>query len=285
VTPEMGVFARVWRANQPRAIAEPIRALGLRHVQWNFSAIGRPTISSEYCEADFTEVKTAFAEAGVMLWGLSVTYNIIDRDQERCEAHTRAAEHMIRLAPLLGVEAVTICTGSNDPTNMWKFHPDNARADSWVRALEVIRRLEAAARESGVLVGVEPERANVVADASAAHRLLEALGERASVGVVLDPANLITVESANRQKEVLTQAFASLGDRVICLHAKDVVSDGAYSAAGQGVLDYDLIASLHSTYTPAAPVVIQDAYPDDMPNVIAYLRRVWRAVGIPKGVS
>lgn len=280
MSPQLGAFARTWSEPGPGDIARAMAQLGLRHAQWNFRAIGRPTISNAYTADDFTEVKTAFDAAGVSLWGLSGTYNIIDADQERRESLTRALKHMIQLAPLLGVATVTICTGSNDPDSMWRWHPGNDSDASWNAALTVIGRLAKAAAASGVRIGIEPETANVVSDAARAERLLAELGPGAAVGIVLDSANLLSVDTLADQQRVLTDAFARLGPWVVGLHAKDVVAESRVGAAGHGGLDYELIASLHRQYTPAAPVIIQDATVEQLPEVIGYLRRAWDAVPV-----
>ena len=71
---------------------------------------------------------------------------------------------------------VTLCTGTRDPQNMWRAHPDNQTAQAWTDLRATLDVLLDAARDAGVQLGVEPEFANVVADAPTAARLLEQLG-------------------------------------------------------------------------------------------------------------
>jgi hypothetical protein len=61
---------------------------------------------------------------------------------------------------------------------------------------------------------------------------------------------------------------------VVGLHAKDVGSPGM-GAAGTGLLDYDLVASLHATLPRQVPVIAQDLTPEQAPAVHAFLARHW----------
>jgi sugar phosphate isomerase/epimerase len=113
----------------------------------------------------------------------------------------------------------------------------------------------------------------VVGDAARARRLLTALGDGARlVGIVLDPANLVTAATAGEQDRILRAAFAELGDAVVALHAKDVVP-GGYAAAGCGLLDYDLVFELHAKLPSGVPVIIQDTAEGDVPRVREFLLR------------
>jgi sugar phosphate isomerase/epimerase len=66
-----------------------------------------------------------------------------------------------------------------------------------------------------------------------AARLLDELGADAPIGIVLDPANLLTSETVTRQDEIIGEAIDLLGGRIIGTQAKDVVAFG-YSGAPPG---------------------------------------------------
>ena len=107
----------------------------------------------------------------------------------------------------------------------------------------------------------------MIADAHAARQLLDELGRDAELaGIVLDPANLISVATAPCQERILTEAFELLGPHIVCMHAKDVVSSG-YAAAGLGLLDYELIVELRARLSRPVPVIVQDATEDDSVRV------------------
>lgn len=266
-----GIFARIFRRPTPDEVAAAVAAAGFDLVQLNLNSFGLPTIP-DVDGVNFGDIRAAFDRHGVRIWGLSATYNMIDPDRHRRAGSTRAAAALIARSPELGAAAVTLCTGTRDPADIWRAHPDNADRSAWRDMRTTLDELLPAAAGAAVKLGIEPEMANVVRDADAAERLLTELGPAAAhVGIVLDAANLLTPATLDRQREVLTDAFDRLADAVICLHAKDVV-EGGYAAAGIGGLDYSLVFGLAASLPVTVPTVIQDATEDDVPRVVAYLR-------------
>jgi sugar phosphate isomerase/epimerase len=109
------------------------------------------------------------------------------------------AARLISLVPLMGAGVVTLCTGTRDPDNMWRAHSGNTDSSAWSDLRRSLDPLLEAAREAGIWLGVEPELANVVRDARTARRLLDEVGLDASIGIILDPANLLAPDTVDRQ--------------------------------------------------------------------------------------
>ncbi len=270
---ELGVFARTFPRSGPDAVADAVVTAGFSVVQLNLSAIGRPTIprGEELDRLDLSAIGRAFTGRGLSVWGVSATFNLIHPDRHRRLDDIAAAARYIRRAAELGTGFVTLCTGTRDPDDMWRRHPDNDSAEAWTDLRAGLEPLLAAAEAGGVRLGIEPEHGNVVRDAAAATRLLTELGaDSARLAVVLDPANLVTVDTVGDQGHVLRRAFEALGPWVECVQAKDV-TDGPYTAAGVGGLDYDLIFRLWSALPHAVPVVAQDSSEQDAPRVRGFL--------------
>jgi sugar phosphate isomerase/epimerase len=269
--PRLGIFARIFRRGSAEEVAAAVAAAGFDLVQLNLNSFGLATIP-DVDTVDFPGIRSAFDRHGVAIWGLSATYNMIDPDPAKRTASTHAAAALIARAPELGASAVTLCTGTRDPDDIWRAHPGNDDPSAWADMRVTLDRLLPAAAAAGVRLGIEPEIANVVNDAPAARRLLAELGDEAAhVGIVLDPANLLTPATIHRQRDILTAAVDLLGEYVICLHAKDVVDSG-YAAAGSGDLDYALVFRLARELPHPVPTIIQDATEDDAPRVAAFLR-------------
>lgn len=268
----IGVFARVFPVAPAAELAPTIAAFGFETLQLNLSAIGRPTLDTALDQSAAVAIRAAFNAHRLNVWGLSGTFNATHPDPVVRSAGIEGCLAVIRAAPAMGAAAVTLCTGTRDPLDMWRHHPDNVRPDAWFDLRATLDLLVPAASEAGVLLGIEPEVGNVVRDAPTARRLLDQLGADARhLTIVLDPANLLTPATLPTQTGVLREAFDLLGDRIGCVHAKDVAADGAV-ACGLGGLDYGLIAELHAMLPHDPPVIAQDLAAGDAARVVGFLR-------------
>lgn len=275
---ELGIFARIFARRRAEDVAAAIAEAGFTVTQFNLSCIGLPTLPPVEIDLGLPAIAAAFLERGVRIWGLSATYNVINPDLKKREEATARAKCLISRAPALGVEVVTMSTGTRHADDIWRYHPDNLSEDAWRDLRSTLDQLLPAAESAGVRLGVEPEPGNVVADAGRGRRLLDELGADAKlVGIVLDPANLVPDEAIARQDEILRHAFSELGPGTVALHAKDVVPGGGYAAAGLGRLDYDLVFELYESLPLPVPVVIQDAVEDDVERTRDFLRDCWQA--------
>ena len=88
-----------------------------------------------------------------------------------------------------------------------------------------------------VLIGVEPELANIVSTALKARTLIDSLRSD-RIRIVLDPANLAEVAPAEQRRAVIGDAVTLLADRIVMAHAKDRNADGSFATAGKGVVDF-----------------------------------------------
>ena len=270
-----GVFARSFPVGTPDDVAEAIAAAGFDSTQLNLSAIGRPTLDEVLDDHTAQEIRDSFSRMNVRIWGVSGTFNAAHPEPGVRADGIRACRAVIRRAPMLGADTVTLCTGTRDADNMWRAHPDNTNADAWDDLVETLAALIPVAEASGVRLGIEPEPGNVVSDAAEAHRLLhDTFPDTTSLTIVLDPANLLSVATLHDQERILREAFELLGDRVGCVHAKDVVASG-YSAPGAGGLDYDLVMRLHAGLPHDVPIIAQDLTADDADRVCRFLRNAW----------
>jgi sugar phosphate isomerase/epimerase len=267
----LGIFARTFPRDSPGEVAAAVADAGYPLAHWNFAAVGLPTLATAVDESVFLDVRRAFDAARIGIPSISATYNVIHPDPGLRARQTQAAVRLIGLAPLLGADVVTLCTGTRDADNMWHAHADNDSPEAWSDLRHTLDPLLTAATLMGVRLGVEPEPGNVIRDAPTAARLLGELGDSAPIGIVLDPANLLTPEMVSRQDEIIGEAIDLLGDRIIGAQAKDVVASG-YSAAGAGLMNYPAVLTQLDRVAPV-PLIVQDASESDAARVRADLIR------------
>jgi sugar phosphate isomerase/epimerase len=270
-TAELGIFARVFPRSDAASVASAVAAAGYRTVQLNLSSVGLPTVPPEthWDAIDLGNIRDGFADAGVRIWGVSATVNLIHPDVGRRTAERRDVVALLERVGVLDPVAVTLCTGTRDPDDQWRRHPGNDDLAAWHDLLDAMDVLVRAAERAGITLGVEPEPGNVVANATVAARLFDELHPPSgTVGVVLDPANLLDDQTVADQRRVLSEAMSLLGDEVICLHAKDV-SFGV--APGFGAVDYELIFDLWAALPEPVPVIVQDVTEDQAPTARAVL--------------
>jgi sugar phosphate isomerase/epimerase len=257
----LGIFARTFSRETPEAVAAEVQQAGFAMAHWNFAALGRPTLADGVDDETFARVRASFDAAGVAIPSVSVTYNVVHPHKELRERQTAAAVELIGRIPSLGAGVATLCSGTRDQENMWRNHPDNARPDAWSDLRATLDVLLEAAATAGIRLGVEPEPGNIVRNAAVAGRLLDELGADAPIGIIFDPANLLSPATIARQEEILTDAIQTLGARIVGAHAKDVVESG-YSAPGAGMMDYHLVFRLLSRVAPV-PLIAQDVEESD----------------------
>ena len=235
---KLGIFAKTFDGATPLEVLSKARQAGYETVQYNMACSGLAALPGTIEPAIADAVREASKTVGIEIAAVSATYNMIHPDQLMREAGRRSFSAIAAAAHRMGTRLLTVCTGSRDAADQWRHHPDNAGQAAWQDMLDEFRLLIAIADTHDVMIGVEPELANVVDSANRAHRLI---GELRSprIRIVLDPANLFEVETLERRKVQIEAAVRLLADRIELAHAKDRFADGRFAAAGDGVIDFD----------------------------------------------
>lgn len=240
----VGVFAKTFPGGDPSAVLAAARAAGFASVQWNMACAGLEPMPEAIPPGLAGAVAGAAARAGVAIAALSGTWNMIHPDPAVREGGLARLGVLLDAAPALGVRLITLCTGTRDPRDPWRHHPDNARPEAWRDLLDMTGRAAALAERAGVTLGIEPEPGNVVTDAAAARRLLDDM-RSPCLRIVLDPANLGEGAAAGEHRRIVAEAVDRLADRLALAHAKDRDAGGRVVAAGRGVVDLsDFVARL-----------------------------------------
>jgi len=269
----IGIFTRTFPRDTLGERLDAVVAHGLSQVQFGLTDIGLPELPDEIAPTTLSTIREAFAERPVELVALSGTYNMIHPDPKQRSAGLRRLRVLAEACAPLGVGIVTLCTGTRDPDYMWREHPANGDPEAWRDLLQAMEVAVAMAEEHGIVLGVEPEPANVVDRPAKARKLMDTIGSD-HLQIVMDGANLFHVGDLARMSDVLDEAFDLLGADIVLAHAKDLVKDGQAGniAAGTGRLDYGRYLRLLQQAGYNGPLMLHSLDEEQAPTSVAFLR-------------
>jgi len=268
---QLGIFAKTYTRPSIEEVFDAVAEHGFTAVHFNFSSAGLPSLPESVDPALLRRIRESAGQRGIAIETLSGTFNMIHPDPGvRRFGLDRLAVLAEACAPL-GTRIVTLCTGTRDPENMWRRHPENDTADAWSDLIASMTEVAGIAERFNVVLGIEPEPGNVVSSAARARRLLDEIGSP-HLGIVLDPANLIEGVPPDRIDATIDEAFALLGDRIISAHGKDRDAAGAVQPPGRGIVPWPrFLAGLRAARF-SGPLILHGLEEADVPESVSYLR-------------
>lgn len=269
----IGIFAKTFARPSLEATLDAVRAHDLDCVQFNLACAGLPTLPDQIEHGVIERIRAAVAARGIQMAAISGTFNMCHPDQ------AERAKNLVRLRVLaeacqpLGVNLITLCTGSRDRQDMWRRHPDNDTPEAWRDMADSIRQALQIAEACDVTLAFEPEVANVIDSARKGRRLLDEM-RSPRLKVVMDAANLFHAGELARMPQILAEAFELLAADMILAHAKDLSHDGeaGHQAAGTGALDYDLYLGLLRGAGYNGPLILHSLDEAQVDPAVAFLR-------------
>ena len=252
---------------------------GIRCMQFNLSSAGVTKIPTHIDPDLCDKVREEMGARNIAMTALGGTYNMIHPDLQRRADGLRNLRVLAAACERLGTSVITLCTGTRDPDNMWRRHPDNDTPEAWDDLVVSMRQAIEVAEEYQVTLAFEPEVANVVDSAIKARRIIEQIGSP-YLKVVMDGANIFHAGELPRMREILDEAFTLLGEHIAFAHAKDLDRDGeaGHLAAGKGLLDYDQYLSLLNDVDPDIPIVLHGLSEAEVDGCVAFLREKIAAI-------
>jgi sugar phosphate isomerase/epimerase len=274
-----GTFARPTLAET----LDAVRAHGLASVQFDLAGAGLASMPERIDGETCDRIRREFVARGVTMAAISGTFNMIHPDLEERRRGLLRLRALAGACERLGTSVITLCTGTRDPTSMWRRHPENDSQGAWEDLLPAMREAARIAEECRVTVAFEPEVSNVVDSARKARRLLDEIASP-HLKVVIDGANLFHAGELPRMREILDEAFALLGREIVLAHAKDLSRDGeaGHDAAGTGLLDYDCYLALLRETGFTGSLILHSLQEAQVPGCVSFLRaKLAGATGSP----
>lgn len=272
----IGILAKTFDYPTLDETLDAIARHGLSDVQFNMTCVGLPTLPNEIDPALPGQIRAASAARNINMAALSGTFNLIDPDLNRRRDGLRRLRVLAAGARPMGTEIITLCSGTRDPVNMWRRHPDNTTPEAWRDLIESMGEALAIAEAHNVILGIEPEGANVVSSARQARRLLDEL-RSPRVKIIMDGANLFQDGRFAQMRAVLDEAFDLLGADIVLAHAKDIMPSSSgegfeWRAAGHGALDYDYYVIRLRISGYSGPIILHGLDETQVAGCIAFLR-------------
>jgi sugar phosphate isomerase/epimerase len=227
------IFSRTYAMKNVAEVIGAAAMDGYEGTQANLSSAGLSSLPDTVPPGVAVQFGQEARARGIRLASLSGTYNMAHPDAKVREASRAGFQNVVSAACEMGAPIVSLCTGSRDPHDMWKFHAENDSVDAWEDLRSELEFALRVAQEAGIRLAIEPEPANVIRDAVAAKRILNEMAS-SHLGILLDAANLLTPETLSRQHEVIEEATGLLGDALLLAHAKDIDASGKVVAPGEG---------------------------------------------------
>ncbi len=242
----LGIMAKTFPRPTFEATLDAIADRGLTHVQFNMSCTGLLTLPERVDENHSVRIARSFRERGLTMAAISGTFNLCDPDPARLAENLRRLDSLTAACRWLDTRIITLCTGTRDTDDLWKWHPENVRRSAWDSLVESMREAVRIADRNEVTLAFEPERHNVVNSVARARMLLDQIGSP-WLKLILDPANLLREGELERCEEILDEAFDWLGPEIVLAHAKPPATGGSP--------DETISASECRARDPASPLI------------------------------
>ena len=270
-----GTFARETLEDALDAVVDH----GMNCVQFNLSSAGVTKIPTHIDEDLCDKIREEMGVRNITMTALGGTYNMIHPDVQRRADGLHNLRVLAAACERLGTSVIALCTGTRDPDNMWRRHPDNDTPEAWDDLVVSMRQAIEVAEEYQVTLAFEPEVANVVDSAVKARRIIDQIGSP-YLKIVMDGANIFHTGELPRMREILDEAFALLGEHIAFAHAKDLDRDGeaGHLAAGKGLLDYDQYLSLLNDVNPDVSIILHGLSEAEVNGCVTFLREKIEAI-------
>ncbi len=271
---DIGIFSRTFQGGLEEVFSK-IRSYGLRHTHLNLLSAGMETMP-ERIDMDKTASVRLFAkEYGIILDGLSGTFNMIAPDQKEREDGIVRFQTLCCIAQLLDVPMISLCTGSRNPKSKWMWDERNLLPDAWDDLKRTTERILAFAQEYDIILGVETEASNIINTPRRAREYLDTFKTH-RLKIIMDGANLFLPSQVHLMRGVLEEAFALLGHDIVQAHAKDLTVEGdlEFVAAGEGVLDFPYYVSLLRRYGYEGTLMLHGLSEAQVQGSVGFLKGV-----------
>jgi sugar phosphate isomerase/epimerase len=274
---EIGIFSRTFQEKSLQQVLQKMTEYGIHYTQFNLASAQMDTMPLRITSEKIEEIRGLCQKYEVHLEAISGTFNMVASDTEEREDGCKRFEVVCQVAQELKIPVVTVCTGSRNPGNKWKWHNDNDSQEAWEDLLRTTERILKSAIQYDCILGVEIEASNVIHSAVLARKYFD-IFQSEHLKIIMDGANLFTAGQLTHQKNILKETFELVGKDIVLAHAKDLASEDGitFTAAGEGILDYKSYLALLKEYGYTGTLMMHGLEEKQVPGSIHFLKEQLR---------
>lgn len=270
----LGIFSKTFDGDLETCFSK-MSQMGIHHTQLNLLSAGMETMPAVI---EFDKVKNILDMAEkyhISLDALSGTFNMINPNVEEKKEDLRRFEILCRIAKMLNIPIVTLCTGSRNPRSKWEWDEENLTPQAWNDLIDTTTKILEFGKKYNIVFGVETEASNIVNTPQKAREYLDYFGSR-HLKIIMDGANLFLPSQITHMDEVLKEAFFLLGKDIVLAHAKDLAGTEKieFVAAGEGFLNYPVYIDLLKQYEYQGAFIMHGLEEKQVPISCNFLRGV-----------
>ncbi len=267
----LAIFAKTYGVDAPKELAAQLEEDKIAAVHYNMTCSGLSSLPKEIPQEKIQEIREQVLSRNIEIVGVSATFNMVHPNRAEIEKGLESLKAIAEASRQLKSNVITLCTGSKNAQDKWKWHPENSSEKTWSQFLDTLEKAIVIAEENDVILGIEPETANVV-NSSAKAKILLADLQSDRVKIILDPANLFdSAKDKNSIREIVSKSFDLLYEDIAVAHAKDRSLDGTIRAAGKGDIDFEHFIGLLHQSGFQGPLVMHGLKAEEIPFATHYL--------------
>ncbi|GIN69569.1 epimerase [Bacillus sp. J14TS2] len=238
---KLGMYSIEIKRSSIEELFSAILEKGFTEVQFDFLSVGEEQLPASIDPALSREIYRTAQRNGVDIVAINGTYNMIHPDREQRNIGLQGFEVIAQACKDLHCRFITLCTGSRDPQNMWRFHEDNNTQAAWDDMMDSMEKVLEIAERHDLILGIECEASNCVNSAKKARWLLDEFQSK-RLKIIMDVANLFQKGQAKKEyvRPIIDEAFDLLGNDIYIAHGKDIKegSELDFTHAGNGIVDF-----------------------------------------------
>jgi L-ribulose-5-phosphate 3-epimerase len=264
----IGVLAHLCGVKPPEELAEKVASHGYSYVQlaiWKAFAGYDFSLPGRLSHGLGNSISESFAKHGVSIPVLGCYVHLYTSDKTQFRLNINRFKEHLRYARFFGASVVAAETG--------KPEPGTSEEENWSRYIEGMHELTEEAEKWGVFIGIEPAQGHLIETSEKMLECLETL-QSSSIGVVMDPCNMMNIKNFHKQDDVIRNAFSLLQDRIVSVHMKDIMPDTdnlREVPSGQGQLNYPLFLQLLDKYKPKVHMTMEGLDESQMKKAIKFI--------------